>query len=79
MVRNVIVTFENSGDVDADIIPEITVRGSSLQVSHIIVPAATFSGDPLAMTPGSNTATFLDVALLRGHNNICASFSLSIP
>jgi len=71
----VVVTFENSGDVNGSIIPTLTVNGGipidPTETTPITVPKAT--GTPPAI-PGTATATFTDVPLARGENNVCVNW-----
>jgi len=75
---DIIITFENSGDVDTYVIPAIRVRESPtlVQGTRTTVPAATVTGTPPVMTPGSTSATFSGVVLTEGSNNVCASFTI---
>jgi hypothetical protein len=79
MVRDVVVTFENGGDLDGTITPTLTIGGvpafdsSGIEISPtpptVLVP---FGGEPVS-------ASFLGVALARGPNDICADFTLVEP
>jgi len=71
----VVVTFENSGNVDGSIIPTLTVNGGTPiypeEVTPITVPKAT--GTPPTI-PGTAIATFTGVSLARGENNVCVNW-----
>jgi len=65
----VVVTFANSGDIDGPISPTLSVGG----VDTGIVPTEGMSITVPA--GGSATATFADVTLLRGSNDICVNWT----
>lgn len=71
IVRTVVVAFLNSGDLDADITPQITVRESPTFATHVIVPAR----DSTTGYNGRKEVTFTGVILVRGSNHICASYT----
>ena len=73
----VVVTFQNSGDLDASITP--TLKIGEVDVGTLSpsgpVPIAKAIGVYPSMTPGVATATFTVVVLSRGSNTVCADLT----
>jgi hypothetical protein len=75
VVRDVVVTLENSGDIDADVALTLKIRNSPTSTSPIHVTVYAATGTPPAMTPTPASVTFAGVELTRGTNDVCATFT----
>lgn len=77
ITRSIVVTYENSGDIDAAITPTLTVKIGGITVGPAEYTTTTVPASVPAKSGsvnGSAVATFSGVTLDRGTNNICADF-----
>lgn len=69
ITRDITVTFENSGDIPGDIVPTLTVDGTTTTGTLATVPAR--SGG----INGTIDIMFTGITLIRGSNHICADWT----